>query len=110
MREYFYRYHDVLYSSGSEEFFNYGISVRLYLTRYLVVKHTPKGVWLCTHSLDDQPDKFILLSATKRWACPTKEEALESFKKRKQRQISILSGQIARANEALFKANEEVIE
>lgn len=109
MKEYFYRYHDVLCSSGSEEYFNHGITVQLYLTRFPVVKRTPKGVWLCTRSLDDQPDKFILLSATKRWACPTKGEALESFKRRKQRQIAILSGQINRAKEALRIANEEVI-
>jgi len=48
--------------------------------------------------------KFVLTGATKRFACPTKEEALKSFKARKRRQISILEAQAKHAREALHKA------
>ncbi|UPT95468.1 hypothetical protein J4G48_0040655 [Bradyrhizobium barranii subsp. apii] len=50
---------------------------------------TPKGAWVC--------GRFVLLSATKRWACPTEEEALESFMARKRKQIRILSHRLKEA-------------
>lgn len=56
---------------------------------YYVQRRTPKGAWLA--------NRFVLLTARKRWACNTEQEALESFKARKARQIKILTTQLSRA-------------
>jgi hypothetical protein len=43
----------------------------------------------------------VLLTANKRWACPTQEEAIESFIARKQKHIRILMANLKRAEEEL---------
>lgn len=86
-----YRYNESLTELG----------VYVYLTDYKVVKETPKGIWI---ELWIGKNKFVNLQAKKKFACLTIEEALESFKKRKQRQITILEYQLANAKQALFKA------
>ncbi len=59
------------------------------------VKHrTPKGARLNIGT-------FVNLTATKRWACNTQAEALESFMARKRKQISILSHRIVEAEKDL---------
>lgn len=63
---------------------------------YPITKRTPKGAWITVNFAD----KFVLLT-NKRFACETKEEAEESFKQRKLRQIRILNGQLKRAKEDL---------
>ena len=45
-----------------------------------VTKNTPKGVWISVYG----KKKFILLYATKKYACATKEEALYALLRRKQ--------------------------
>jgi hypothetical protein len=68
----------------------YGVTdPRLEMTWWRVEKRTPKGAWVC--------GRFVLLSATKRWACETEEEALASFIARKRKQIRILSHNLSRA-------------
>lgn len=62
---------------------------RLEAMWFEVIKTTPKGVWLA--------DRFCLRDARKRFACPTLHEAIESFVARKDRQIRILSNQLASA-------------
>lgn len=64
------------------------------LTGYIVERVTPKGVWL-------EGRRFVLTSARKRFACPTKEEARESFIARKNRQVRILKAQLLDAELAL---------
>ena len=51
------------------------------------MKETPKGYWI-------EGNKWISNYARKRSAYPTKEEAWESFKCRKERQVSILKMQL----------------
>ena len=62
-----------------------------------IIKRTPKGVWIDVWGLK----KFVLLSGRKRFAWPTKEEALFSFQKRKEAQIRILTSQLKTAEEGL---------
>ena len=98
--EVWYRYADVQYSAGCDEVGNllpYAGPVGIRLEEHGVAKHTPKGVWLIS-------GRFVLKDSRKRFACPTKEEAMASFIARKQRQIRILSAQLARATEAVRKA------
>lgn len=94
-------------SSGVDEFDNPVGPGRteLYLHSYEVLKETPKGVWIQAYGTK----KFILQNARKKFACPTIEEAIESFIARKKRQIRILSGQLENAKMAQYYAEHKVI-
>lgn len=93
--DFFYRYVDELI--GDE----YSSSPRMRLLEFRVQKYTPKGAWL--HSPWWKP-KFVLVSGRKRFAHPTKEEALQSFIARKRRQISIYAARHDTAKEVLDQA------
>lgn len=92
-QEYWYRYEESRYESGH----------KVWLRGYPVLRATPKGVWL---AIGFGERKFVLLDARKRWACPTEGEARESFIARKRRQIRILAGQLDRARQARWMAEE----
>lgn len=100
--EVWYRFHERVVSAGVDEWDNpVGPGrIEVYVSKYPVMKHTPKGVWL---DIYDQK-KFVLRDARKRYACPTMEEALESFVARKKRQIRILSTRLRHAEDAIMKA------
>lgn len=72
----------------------------LHLLEFAVLRHTPCGVWLSSAGEFGLP-RFVLRSSRKRFACPTKEEAVESFRARKAKEIRILRGKIADAEAAL---------
>ncbi|WP_315740040.1 MULTISPECIES: hypothetical protein [unclassified Bradyrhizobium] len=75
----------------------YGVTdPQLEMRWHRIISRTPKGAWIS--------GRFVLLTATKRWACPTEEEALESFIARKRKQISILSHKLHRAEQDLALA------
>lgn len=90
-KEIWYRYVDDRYGSLDE----YGdfVSHRPKINRidYVVVRHTPKGVWLTeSPAWTFSSERFVLNGSRKKHAYPTKEAAWESFKIRKQRQYWIL--------------------
>jgi hypothetical protein len=85
--EYWYRYDEMESTTG----------VRVYQTKYRVLKHTPCGVQLDVWGFP----RFVLARARKRFACPTDEEARESYMARKRRQIGILEAQLRRAKRGL---------
>lgn len=58
------------------------------IVEYLVLKHTPKGVWISSNN-GFSSKRFVLNRSNKRFACPTKKEAYESFLARKKRQRDI---------------------
>lgn len=97
----YYRLHNALVSSGVDEFDNsLGPGyVHVYVYKFDVLKITPKGVWINDYGRR----RFVLNSARKKYACPTFEEAKESFRARKQRQLRILRGQITHIESALQK-------
>ena len=70
------------------------------LCKFKVMKHTPKGVrlYLSDYSHDD---RLVLHDSRRKFAHPTKDEAIESFIKRKNSQLNILRGQIGRATDSL---------
>lgn len=79
----------------------YGITdPRLELRWHRVTKRTPKGAWLGT--------RFVLLTARKRWATNTEDEAIESFIARKRRQIEILTGKLKQAEADLALTKEKL--
>ena len=69
-----------------------------YLRQYNVSSVTPKGVWLDVYGRK----RFVLRGARKRFACPSFDEAVESFKARKAAQKRIYAARLKRADEALF--------
>ena len=92
-----YRYVNSLVSYGDEDS-GYHARVKVDLIAYPVMKETPKGIWIY---VPFNQKKFINLSAKKKFACISKEDALYSFIARKKRQIRILSTQLRDAQDAL---------
>ena len=75
------------------------------LRTFTVLKRTPCGVrlsgpWGSTHFMHDK--------ATRRFACPTVELALESYRARKQRQIGIYEARI-RGAKLMLEAAEYAV-
>lgn len=95
-----FRVEETIYAPAMDE---YGrpsgsstVDVRIY--QYTVIKETPKGVWLALN----EDRKFVLRGATKRWACPTIEEAIVSFRARKEKHIRILEEKLRLIRRALI--------
>lgn len=96
-----YRYEDrrvcsIAYGGDAEWNNSY---CEIYLHEYEVLKETPKGVWINRYGTP----RFVLLNARKRFACPSKEEAKQSFLARKQAHLRHLNRKIANVNEAIDK-------
>lgn len=93
--EYWYRYLAFRESVGifdNEWSESCGYDIRLSCFEYRVIKHTPKGVWLLKPYCAGK--RFVLKDAKKRFAHPTKREALVSYIARQKRRILILNSQI----------------
>lgn len=105
MSEYWYRFeHRWTASRLDIDGEPYGPSrLEVHCYKFRVIKHTPFGV-----ILDTGNHRFVKNEGKKRYACATREEALESFKARKQRQALILGHQLNGAKKALAIA--EVVE
>lgn len=107
-----YRYEDHMYSTvidaDREE---YGSSLEVHQKKYTVVRVTPKGVWLCSGANTKVRDgklfktylapRFVLRECRKRFACPTIDEAKESFYARKDKQARIYEGRAATARRCI---------
>lgn len=109
--ERWFRYSEVFFAEGFgfDDEWPRGYSVSIVLREYNVLRRTLKGVWLDMRIGDfsvigkvDQ--RFVLLDARKRFACPTTKEAMESFKTRKRREIGIYAAHLARARRVLEAA------
>jgi hypothetical protein len=102
--EVWYRYEDVAYSAlpDPETGESRGLgSVAVHLREYKVVRRTAKSAWL---DLGFGDLRVMRLTARRRFACATKQEALASFVARKKRQISIHVARADRARRALEAA------
>lgn len=102
-----YRYEETVYSRGVDQFddplpgYSLGVSCR----EFEIVRRTPKGVWVKEWYGIPGEERFVLLTARKRYACPTRAEALESFRARKKRQLGILEAQAKKVKLALEMAD-----
>lgn len=94
-----YRYVELVYGTDWDDFEEKWINDRMRLVRdsYRIAKVTRCGVWI---DLNYGVRKFVLLTATKKWACKTPKEALYSFIKRKERQMWLAEAKLSRAKEA----------
>jgi hypothetical protein len=91
--------------------------IRLELEEYDLVKETPKGYWIgsyINHRSEPFWKKWIPKESKKRFAYPTKKEALENYIKRTESRIKILESQkfecqigLRRAKELKKKQNNE---
>lgn len=99
MSEWFYRVTETTYSAGADQWGDPipGGPTRTNLEAFRVIRHTPKGVWI-EHGLGVC---FVNLSWRKKFALPTAEEAIESYRARKRRELSIYAARARRINEAL---------
>lgn len=81
-----YRYEEIIYHPDLDENGNPIIGkIEIVEKEFDIVKHTPKGAWIKF----GYNRKFVNLYARKKYACLTKEEALLSFIRRKQKSIEI---------------------
>lgn len=62
------------------------------LNEYQLIKETPKGYWINVYY--NEFNKWVSKTSIKRYAYPTKKEALNSFIQRKIRQQGILKNQL----------------
>lgn len=98
-----YRYEDVQYSAGVDEYgntINTDGPIRIQLYKFNIIKRTPKGVWI---SLNHNK-RFVLNNSRKHFACATIEEAKKSFLARKKAQLRIYRARIRRAEKAIALA------
>jgi len=72
----------------------------LKLLQYNLISETPKGYWI----ENGYKKRWVSKTATKRFAYPTKEEAMQSFIARKKSQINILRAQMNEAEVLLYMA------
>lgn len=69
----------------------------IYVTKLPIVRYTACGAWIsqCGH------ERFVNLRAGKQYASTSDDEAVNQLKYRKRRQVQILTGRLADAEEAL---------
>lgn len=97
------------YEASATENILLAVEVYVHLIRYSVVKTTNKGVWLNTGEIKfigksvKPKHKWVSASARKRFAYPTKEQALNSLKHRYLRRKDILEWQLRTTNAILKK-------
>ena len=80
-------------------------NISICINTYPVIKQTSKGVWIKFYS----DRKFVLLAGRKKFAYPTKEEAINSLKRRKQRQLQIIEGMERIANNIIQQIEKKDI-
>ena len=111
--EKWFRFDDVRYAPPLDEWGDSGGPgiLEVKLREFSVVRHTPKGVWIdrAWSRSKTRTDglRFVLRDATKRFACPTVEEARESFIARKKRQAGIYEARAKQARDAIRIVNEK---
>lgn len=76
----------------------------IYFVKYPVVKRTACGAWVWDGRADRR--RFILDLATKKFAHPTKDEALRGYKARTKRYIAILRAKLEDAQAGYEAARE----
>ena len=105
----FYRCESKSYMSMNE--FDRTGRVAIVFDEFNLIKETPQGYWICMGGFGglQSPKKWISKTSRKRYAYPTKIEALENLVKRYECRKRILSHQLDNANTTI-KLAKEIIE
>lgn len=103
MTQVFYRYDAVEYASlGRDGDFEPSKfpNPKVELSEFSLLKETPKGCWICYGKQDGISGfkRWVSKTSKKRYAYPTKQEALHSFIKRNERRAKILGRQLDTCN------------
>lgn len=105
----YFRFEEVRHGTGYTdvcgEYVSTSSYVRLQLREYQVIRRTPKGVRINDYS-GSEHGRFISSEWNKQWACPTVEEARQSFIARKRRQALILEARLRQARTAMQLAED----
>lgn len=110
-REVWYRYDDMRWSVTLDaEMEHYGTRLEVIETAYPVVKKTPKGAWLELGVFGETDKRWVGLGTGKRFAHPTRKEALEGYIHRKNRQIKIYEARLRDAQEFREMAQRKVLD
>ena len=105
MTEYWFRYEDGLEAAYLDDTDRpQRGAVKVYVRKLKVLRYTPKGVWLYGIQYSRENPRFVLRGAKKRYACPTEQEAKESFVARKARQAGIYQKRAEDADTAIALA------
>jgi len=80
--------------------------VSLELKEFKLLRETPCGYWICNSDKFFFWKKWIPKTSRKRYAYPTKEEALINFKKRTEKRIKILTTQLDVSKQGIFLAKQ----
>ena len=78
----------------------------VHIHRYPIIKRTPCGMWIDVYG----DKKFVLLTATKQFACESIELAKQSFVARKKRQLAIYQAKMRKVVAALALADDDQFE
>jgi hypothetical protein len=114
----FYRYDTVEFAEMDSDTGEYIDKVfpnpQLRVNEYDLLKETPKGYWIGYGSMGDYKynwKKWVSKTSRKRFAYPTKEEALENYIKRTEKRLRILDWQVSecRIGLDLAKAKKDEI-
>ena len=107
----FYRYELMRYSSVDQFGDSIPTTPRLTLTQYGLVRETPKGYWIeayykggDAHSLRHSDQRWIPKVSKKRYAYPTKEEALDNYIRRTTIRVGHLESQMNDAKHGMYLA------
>jgi len=93
----------------SDPFKDVDVEVQVIEKTYDMIRETPKGYWMSKNQSLPFPDKksrWVSKTARKRFAYPTKAEAMQNFKARTKRRIWILEDQIKVCQMALKSLEE----
>lgn len=94
-----------LYRYYALDYGEYDLDIRIKVEMYTVDRETPKGYWVRLPYVY-KGEKWVSNYAKKRFAYPTKREALVSFIARKRRQLLILKYQLEKAEAASLMAKK----
>ena len=86
----------------------YGSRLEFKLYYHPIVSETPKGVWIGYIALPTEKWKWVSNTARKRFAYPTKEEALDAYIARKEAYVKHAQKRLDRANQELFIGVEKL--
>jgi len=108
----FYHYHFVVYAPyGSDEDYrprpNDVPNIGIWCREYRLKKETPKGYWIVNAEGVEYDRKWVSKTTKKRYAYPTRREAMDSFLARTKCRISILNRQAKECEYALLAAKRE---
>jgi len=111
----FYRYEAIVYAELDHDGDYVSPRIRvpsIVLTELNLHKETPKGYWIGYGHPDNglqSHSRWVSKTATKRYAYPTKEEALTNYIKRTEKRIRILKSQLDECEYGLMKATKMTI-